>query len=233
LIWLDVLWIALKMFKSPFIAIGKVKELKAMRSRYRNEQALPKYIKAGKKYFVNFNTPGWPSAAFDRYVKHYFGRISKDPVSSIYTLVFGITKKCGFQCEHCFEWPNLNKPETLSKEDLLEVIRRFHGLGLAQVQLSGGEPLNRLNDIIYLLDRAPKGIDFWLYTSGYALTPEKAVTLKQHGLTGIIVSLDHHDENKHNSFRGVKDSYERALLAVEYAGNAGLVTCFSLCATKE
>jgi MoaA/NifB/PqqE/SkfB family radical SAM enzyme len=233
MIWLNILIIAFRVYKNPFVAFKKVKRLKELRSRYRNQKPLPKYAKASKKYFVNFNTPGWPSKAFNRYVKHYLNRFNNEPGSSIYTLVFAITKKCGFQCEHCCEWLNLNKPETLSKEDLLLIVNRFYQLGIAQVQLSGGEPLNRFNDILFLLDHAPKGIDFWLYTTGYSLSTEKAKLLKQHGLTGITISLDHYIEQKHNDFRGVKDSYEKALLAVKYAREAGLVICFSICATRE
>ena len=233
LIWFNIFMIALRLYKSPFITLKKVKELKTLRNRYRNHQPLPKYIKAANRYFVNFNTPGWPSAAFNRYAKHYLNRISSKQDNSLYTLVFAITKKCGFQCEHCCEWFNLNKPDLLSKEDLLLIINRFYQLGVSQVQLSGGEPLNRFSDIIYLLDHAPGGIDFWLYTTGYSLTAEKAALLKQHGLTGITISLDHHNEEKHNAFRGVKDAYEKAIAAADYAHKAGLVTCFSLCATKE
>ncbi|MBL7745074.1 MAG: radical SAM protein [Chitinophagaceae bacterium] len=233
LIWLNILIIALRLYRQPFTALKKVKALKELRNRYRNQQPLPKYIQSGKRYFVNFNTPGWPSAAFNRYAKHFLDRINNEQADSIYTLVFAITKKCGFQCEHCCEWLNLNKPETLSKEDLLLITRRFHELGISQVQLSGGEPLNRLEDIIYLLDNAPGGIDFWLYTTGYSLTPGKAVLLKNHGLTGITISLDHYIPEKHNAFRGVRDAFEKALAAIKYAREAGLVTCFSLCATKE
>jgi MoaA/NifB/PqqE/SkfB family radical SAM enzyme len=233
LIWVNIFFIALRLYKSPFIATKKVKELKTIRNRYRNQRPLPKYIKAGKRYFVNFNTPGWPSAAFNRYAKHYLGRTTEEAGNSLCTLVFAITKKCGFQCEHCCEWLNLNKPEVLSKEDLLLIINRFHQLGISQVQLSGGEPLNRLQDIFFMLENAPKGIDFWLYTTGYSLTAEKAALLKQHGLTGITISLDHHSEEKHNAFRGVKDAYEKAIGAADLAHTAGLVTCFSLCATKE
>ena len=101
------------------------------------------------------------------------------------------------------------------------------------MQLSGGEPLNRLNDIFYLLDNSPGGIDFWLYTTGFSLTTSKAVQLKQQGLTGITISLDHHLEEKHDAFRGVKNAWLRALQAAHYAHNAGLAVCFSICATKE
>jgi MoaA/NifB/PqqE/SkfB family radical SAM enzyme len=190
-------------------------------------------VKAGNRYFVSYNVPGWPSRAFNRYFVHQLNRFTSNEQPTLHTLVFAITKKCGFQCEHCCEWLNLNKPETLSKEDLLLVVHRFHQLGVAQIQLSGGEPLNRLKDIFYMLDHSPKGIDYWLYTTGYKLTPEKARQLKQHGLTGITISLDHCSEEKHDAFRGVNGAYSKALLAAQYARHAGLAVCFSLCATKD
>ena len=233
LIWLNILWIALRTFKNFITAFKKVKELKQLRNSYRNQQVLHKFAKIGNRYFAGYNTPGWPSAAFNRYIKHLLNRFEITEQPSLHTLVFAITKKCGFQCEHCCEWLNLNKPETLSREDLLLIVQRFHQLGIAQLQLSGGEPLNRLNDIFYLLDNSPGGIDFWLYTTGFSLTTSKAVQLKQQGLTGITISLDHHLEEKHDAFRGVKNAWHRALQAAHYAHNAGLAVCFSICATKE
>ena len=233
LIWFTILLIAIKKFINPVTALKKVKELKHLRNQYRSQQVLPKFFKSGHRFFVNYNTPGWPSAAFNRYVNHVLNRFATDQLPTLNTLVFAITKKCGFQCEHCCEWLNLNKPETLSKEDLLLIIHRYHQLGIAQVQLSGGEPLNRLNDIFFLLDNSSKDIDFWLYTTGFSLTKEKAFKLKQHGLTGITISLDHHEEDKHDAFRGVKNAWRNALLAAQYATDAGLTVCFSICATKE
>lgn len=233
MIWLNIFLIAIKVFKNPFTAIKKVKGLKKIRDQYRSSRSLARYIQSGNRYFINYNTPGWPSTAFNRYVQHQLTRFAKEKTNTIHTLVFAITKKCGFQCEHCCEWLNLNKSETLSREELLLIVHRFHRLGIAQVQLSGGEPLNRLADVFYLLDNAPKGIDFWLYTTGYSLTANKASLLKKHGLTGITISLDHCDEEKHNRFRGVSDAYKRALQATVYSKNAGLLVCYSLCATRE
>ena len=180
------------------------------------------------------NAPGWPSKAFSKYISNNLRKIN--PASAYITLdtiVFGITKKCGYQCEHCFEWDALNKPETLGREDLLSVIRSFQDIGVTQVQLSGGEPLNRLDDIIYLLQNIKKGTEVWLYTSGYHLTKERAVLLKQEGLTGIIVSLDHWIPELHNTFRGMKNAFEWAEKAVANARKENLVVCLSLCATKE
>ena len=149
------------------------------------------------------------------------------------TILFGITKKCGYQCEHCFEWNALNKPETLRREDILSVITSFQQLGITQVQLSGGEPLNRFADIVYILQNIKKGTEVWLYTSGYHFTDERAAILKREGLTGITVSLDHWAPELHNNFRGRRNAFEWAEKAVASAKANDLVVCLSLCATKE
>ncbi|MEP6673864.1 MAG: radical SAM protein [Ferruginibacter sp.] len=232
-IWINILRIALRLFKSPRIAFKKAKDLRRLRDQYRNDHSLKKYKKVNGLYFFNYNAPGWPSKTFDRYVKHLFSKVSPEPTSSLHTLIFAITKKCGFKCEHCCEWENLNQPEQLSKEDLLLITRRFYDIGVSQVQLSGGEPLNRFDDIIYLLDNSPAEINFWLYTTGYQLTRQKAMQLKEHGMTGITISLDDHDPEKHDLFRGKARSFERALLAARYAVESGLAVTFSLCATKN
>lgn len=233
LIWANIFFISIKIFRKPSVAFRKAIELRQLRNLYRNNHFINKYTTAGGRYFIAYNIPGWPSKAFNRYIHHLFGKVSTTASTTLHTLIFAITKKCGFKCEHCCEWENLNKPDQLKKEDLLLVIQRFHALGVAQVQLSGGEPLNRFNDIIYLLDYAPSGIDFWIYTTGYQLTKQKALLLKQHGLTGITISLDDHDEKRHDTFRGKPGSYQRALLAAQYAVESGIAVTFSLCAVKN
>lgn len=233
LIWTNIFIVAIKVFGNPFKGFKETKKLKKVRDQYRSENPAVKYAYAASKYFVNYNTPGWPSKAFNKYITHVLNKSQPAGRSSLHTLVFAITKKCGFKCEHCCEWDNLNKPEVLSREELLSIIIRFQQLGVSQIQLSGGEPLNRLHDILFVLDNALPQTDFWLYTTGYQLTKGTATLLKTHGLKGITISLDHCEEELHDQFRGKKGSYIRALQAAQYASQAGLAVCLSLCATKK
>jgi len=87
--------------------------------------------------------------------------------------------------------------------------------------------------MIYLLQSADSGTDFWLLTSGYNLTLEKARQLKKSGLTGVRISLDHWDRDKHNTFRGSEKSFDWAVQAVRNSRKAGLAMGLSLCVTKE
>ena len=90
-----------------------------------------------------------------------------------FTNVFiAFTKKCHLQCDHCFEWDVLNKKESLSIDDINKIVKKFQDAGTAEVQLTGGGALLRVNQILDILQVAKKNTDFWILTSGYNLTLE-------------------------------------------------------------
>ncbi|MFN0037065.1 MAG: radical SAM protein [Saprospiraceae bacterium] len=149
-------------------------------------------------------------------------------------LLLAITKKCPLQCAHCFEWDNLNQRESLSADDVLGIVRKFQADGVASIELSGGEPLNRFNDLLQILrDSDTERSDFWLITSGYRLTPERARSMKAAGLVGVSVSLDHWSPARHDAFRGMEGSFDWAMQAAQNARAVGLALCFSLTALRE
>ncbi|MEP6467640.1 MAG: radical SAM protein [Parafilimonas sp.] len=232
--WMNVLLLNFIYYKNPFKAFKAFKKLKTLRANFRGNQPAIKYAKNNGKYYFTFNAPGFPSKAFNNYILKNIKK--NDEVNneiSLDTLVFGITKKCGYKCEHCFEWEALNKPETLSRENLLSIIHSFQNIGITQLQLSGGEPLNRFDDIIYILQNITKQTEAWIYTSGYHFTEERAAILKREGLAGIIISLDHWIPELHNNFRGKHNAFEWAEKAAANARANKLIVCLSLCATKE
>ena len=230
--WVNILIVAIWKYKNVASALKKIRLLSKAKDAYRGENKLLKYSLAGNRYFFSYNAPGWPSKSFNRYIQHQLSQFDDNTTISLHTLIFGITKKCGFKCEHCFEWENLNKPETLAKEDVSSVIKNFRNLGVSIVQFSGGEPLNRLADITDIVQDFT-GIDFWIYTSGYHLTNDKAAQLKKAGLTGITISLDHWLPELHDSFRGKKGSFEWVEKAAQHTVANNLILCLSLCATNE
>jgi len=137
------------------------------------------------------------------------------------------------QCEHCFEWDNLNIRERLSFSDVCSITEKLIAYGVGQIHLGGGEPMMRYSEMLSLLKLYSSHTGFWIVTSGYQLTKERALELKAAGLTGVCVSIDHHDEQKHNEFRHYSNIFKMAREATAVAHEAGLVTALSLCATKE
>ena len=87
------------------------------------------------------------------------------------------------------------------------MVQQFQELSVVQLQFSGGEPLLRMPALLSLLQTARPGTDFWVITSGHLLTLENARALKQAGLTGVTINLDHINPHLHNQFRGFANAY--------------------------
>ena len=103
---------------------------------------------------------------------------------------------------------------------------------MAQIQLSGGEPVRRYADVLAVLEAATPETDFWLLTSGLGLTQTRARQLRAAGLTGVQISLDHHEPALHDFFRGFEGAFQAAEAAVRAARAAGLVVGLNRCATR-
>ena len=149
-----------------------------------------------------------------------------------YLLFLAITNKCSLNCAHCYEWDFLNKKESLSKDAIFDIVKKYQQKNLGQIFFTGGEPLNRFDTLIKILPSV-KDAETWIISSGWHLTEDKATALKANGLTGALISLDHYVEEKHDEFRGLPKSYYWALLALKNAQSAGLITALSLCPTNE
>jgi MoaA/NifB/PqqE/SkfB family radical SAM enzyme len=105
--------------------------------------------------------------------------------------------------------------------------------GVKHIQLSGGEPLERFDDLISIIKIGAIRVDFWLLTSALGLTAERAFVLKNAGLVGVNISLDHWKKNKHNEFRGNEESFDWVMKAIDNCRKAGIIVSLSLCATNE
>ncbi len=234
LLSVDILSIAFKHLRDPIKVIKVSRTLKKKYVTVFGEPLLNKVSKVDGRYYWKFATPGFPSAAARQSRANEVNRVMPYKSSNgLGILLLGITKKCPLSCEHCYEWDRMHQKEKLSSEDLVHIMHKYQDYGTTQMQLGGGEPLLRIKDIYLMLDKAKKGTDFWIVTSGWKFTAEQAVKLKSKGLTGIMVSLDHHQPEGHDQFRGKKGSYDMAIQAVLHAKNANLVTGLSLCPTQE
>ena len=127
----------------------------------------------------------------------------------------------------------MNQRETLTRADIQGLVARLQAVGVPQIQFSGGEPLQRHEDLLAILSAARPCTDFWIATSGWGLTAKRAQQLKRAGLTGTIISLDHWHPPKNDAFRGMPGAHTWVTSAAAAARNAGLVVGLSLCATRE
>ena len=216
------------------------KSLKVLKALYLFKQAIlggieTKLVRINGKFFHSIYAPGYPSKNFDDYIEAEFNRIEPlhKKTNALTFIFFAITTKCPLKCEHCLEWDNLNTKETFALTELQAVVAKFQQDGISQFHLSGGEPMVRIKDVVQLINGAANQSDFYVLTSGYNFTANNAKALKQAGLTGVVISLDHHDGEMHNAFRGFNNSYADVLSAIQHAQEQNLLITLSLCVTKN
>ena len=225
--------IGIRKYRNPVKALMGLKRMVDFR-RSLHVNKLTRFVKSNNRYFFALNVPGWPSKSFDTFIDSMFDRNEPEkPKQHLLSLIFAITKKCSLKCEHCFEWDRLNEREKLSIDDLNTIVQQFQSRGgLGQIQFSGGEPLQRFDDLITVAKTAKKSTDFWVITSGHGLNEDKAKQLKVAGFSGVNISLDHWDGDMHDTFRGMPGSYTWIEKACKNIINEGLVLALTLCATK-
>ncbi|MCX7086736.1 MAG: pyrroloquinoline quinone biosynthesis protein PqqE [Methylococcales bacterium] len=105
-------------------------------------------------------------------------------------LTVELTYACPLQCPYCSNPLDYAKyPNELSTEDWKRVLSEARKIGALQLGFTGGEPLTR-QDLPELVKHARElGYYSNLITSGYGMTEEKIIQLKEAGLDHIQVSI--------------------------------------------
>ncbi|WP_201983826.1 radical SAM protein [Hymenobacter rubidus] len=227
--------LVLNLLRRPRRIWQALTQLKSQRAQYFGEFVPRKMAYVDGRYYRGYHSPGWPSPAYNTYVATALNRLVPfRPQQTTLNMVFlAITKKCPLACEHCFEWEALNQKEKLTLPDLHALVKTFQDKNVTQIFFSGGEPMLRVHDLLEIMPAARPGTDFWVITSGFNFTRQNAIKLKQAGLTGVSISLDHYLPAQHNRFRGSDKAFENAIQAAAHAQEAGLVVNLAVCVTRE
>ena len=168
----------------------------------------------GKNFFVN-HTEGIRLAPISTYI--------------------AVTDKCMYHCWHCSASKFMKDATSNSQFSTLElkkIIAQLQRLGVAIIGFTGGEPLLRedLEELIASIDERSVS---YIFTTGYKLTYQRALALKEAGLFGIAISLDSLDAQRHNGMRHNDHAYDYAVEAIKNAKKAGLYTMSQTVCTRE
>tara|TARA_B110000902_G_scaffold266465_1_gene354305 strand:+ start:1801 stop:3045 length:1245 start_codon:yes stop_codon:yes gene_type:complete len=223
-----------KLYRTPLRVMRILNLLRKRRNLLLGGNNVYKVVSVANKHFWRINIPAWESPFFDTFLKSELHRLEPHNYSiHRLTLTYlAITKKCPLKCEHCFEWDNLNKKEKISTENIDTMIENIQSIGSTNIAFTGGEPMLRVNEIIRAINKYKGNSAFWILTSGFNFTSKSAQALKVAGLTGIVVSIDHHDPYQHDVFRMTEGSFRDALTAVKLGIENDLVTVISTCVTQ-
>ena len=224
-----------KSYSDPKDWFKAIKYLITLRKNILGVPSIKKLAKVNGQYYMGIYAPAWFSKEFDQFIYSQLNDF-KPLMRNVkrFEMVFiSVTNKCPYQCEHCYHWNLLNKNDQQSLEDLIAIIHKLQQKGVSHIQFTGGEPLLEYKKICEAVKSSKLTSEFWITTSGFSLSEEKAKELKSSGIRGVIISLDHYDADKHNKFRNHKDAFNWANFAVKNAIGAELIAALSICVTKE
>ena len=120
-------------------------------------------------------------------------------------LLAELTYNCPLQCPYCSNPLDYAKHNNeISTEDWKRVLSEARKMGAVQLGFSGGEPLVR-QDLTELVKHARElGYYTNLITSGYGLTEEKILQLKEAGLDHIQVSIQASTQDLNDHIAGTE-----------------------------
>lgn len=127
--------------------------------------------------------------------------------------------RCMLRCKMCYIWNTKDdKNQETTMEQKREFVKSLRGLvepGF-EFHLSGGEPLMTegiLDLVNFIVD---EGYKTNLVTNGFLVDESMAKNIINSSLNTLTFSLDGITAKTHDFIRGVADSYERIMKAIEY-----------------
>ena len=166
-------------------------------------------------------------------IMKYSDKVKKG--ESIAIIQFQYNYRCNFHCQHCdvTRLRKQGKHRIFTPADVKELAKQADEMGLAQIVITGGEPL-----VFPDFDKVVEAIDpskFWIVsdTNGWFLDEAKAKHLKSIGVDKIQLSIDGLDPVAHDEFRRKTGSFERCLKALDASLSAGLNVIIQTVVTKQ
>jgi MoaA/NifB/PqqE/SkfB family radical SAM enzyme len=154
---------------------------------------------------------------------------------SIAIIQFQYNYRCNFKCDHCSIKGFQGKKDTRSftLADVKELSRQADELGLANIVITGGEPLvfPDFDELVAAID--PQKFYITSDSNGWLLDDKKAKHLKAIGVDKIQLSLDSLNAKEHDDFRHAPGSFDRCMRAIDACLDAGLSIILSTVVTKQ
>jgi len=128
--------------------------------------------------------------------------------------VWEITLRCDLGCRHCGSRAGKARPDELTTEDCLDVVRQLDELGVREVTLIGGEAYLREDWDTIAAAIVERGMRCGITTGGRGLSAERVQRAVDAGVTTISVSLDGLEQT-HDLQRGARGSWKAAVASAE------------------
>ncbi len=135
-----------------------------------------------------------------------------------HVVAWNLTKRCNLACDHCYiaAGPWHPTDDDLRLEEIQRITDEILDINPGPMfVLTGGEPLLR-KDLEQIADYgASRGATVVVGTNGTGLTDARIRSLRDAGVTGVAVSIDSLNAERHNTFRHGASALEQTTAAIE------------------
>ena len=150
-----------------------------------------------------------------------------------FMIVWDFTNMCNLRCKHCYRAAGKPLPNELTLYEKLKLVEELDRAGVAAIALSGGEPTIHPDYLTIVKALAKREFYVATATNGWRFADidelKKAIDA---GLNYVEVSVDSAHPRKHDDFRGVEGSWNRAVKALENAVKLGLSHAMAVTITE-
>ncbi|MEK5261691.1 radical SAM protein [Paenibacillus sp. FSL L8-0663] len=133
----------------------------------------------------------------------------------------GLTNRCNLHCKHCSASADVHFTDALTTEKVKEIIDQIVVLKPQAINVTGGEPMMRL-DIMELLAYIKQTFNgaILLSTNGLFITPKNVEQLIRY-VDNVSLSLDGYDEETCDQIRG-NGVFSRVIKSIKLMQSKGL-----------
>ncbi len=164
--------------------------------------------KVGGKVVLHSHLPPLNSIGYKRFVDEHLLQQNNKPSHA----QIGITNVCKQNCAYCYNKGRSGTP--MDTSTIIDTGKKLIDMGVFWLGFTGGEPLMN-PDLVRITKNLGDRCSLKCFSTGMDLTQKLAAELRDAGLFYFSISLDHYQENVHDTIRGYQGAYRAALQAIE------------------
>ena len=146
-----------------------------------------------------------------------------------FQILFDPTSACNLHCKGCWAG-EYHKHESLTLEEMQDIVRQAKKLGTRVFMLTGGEPLIRKADVLKIA-AAHRECTFLIYTNATLIDEALVTEVKRLGNISFAVSLEGFEET--NDARRGTGAFARSMQAIDLLQKERCLYGISVCYTKD
>jgi MoaA/NifB/PqqE/SkfB family radical SAM enzyme len=191
------------------------------------------YLVRGREVYAASALPSLRSPGFRRYLLDEIASFNRKEIAPLAWVMLSVSSRCPYRCRYCYALDDLaGEPtegrERLEVDTLREALIEIGRMGVPTVFLTGGEPMSRKQELVGLLASVREVLvaaapAAWLVTTGWDVDEAFLGSMAEHGLVGLVVSLDSREEADVIRSKGHPEAWRRALGALAAARASGLL----------